>query len=184
MAEIHPAASCVSIPMGFHQQGHGENEGQRAWCEPFLRGVDCGMRFQKKKKRGSRDSGTIPSSPHSGRLPTALSGLGEQDWETDKCRTEAGSFSFDRIAFESKTGSSLGPRRWTPECVSGFFALQKRFLDNFISPNNDIQVRRYPSDLQPACAKSYSRQSQSIHPSWPKMSKDVSISRAILTAVS
>ena len=36
-----------------------------------------------------------------------MSGLCEQDWETDKCRTEADSSSFDRIAFESKTGSSL-----------------------------------------------------------------------------
>ena len=44
---------------------------------------------------------------NSGPLPTALSGLGEQDWETVSARTEAGSPSFDRIAFETKTGSSL-----------------------------------------------------------------------------
>ena len=44
---------------------------------------------------------------NSGRLPTPLSGLGEQDWETVSARTEAGSPSFDRIAFEAKTGSSL-----------------------------------------------------------------------------
>ena len=44
---------------------------------------------------------------NSGRLPTALSGLGEQDWETVSARTEADSPSLDRIAFETKTGSSL-----------------------------------------------------------------------------
>ena len=32
------------------------------------------------------------------------------------------------------------------------FTLQKRFLDNFISPNNDIQVRVYASDLYPTYA--------------------------------
>ena len=161
MVEIHPATSCVSIPRGFHQQGHGEDEGKRAWCEPFLRGVDCGMRLPEKKE--DQEIAVLSPRLHSGRLPTALSGLGEQDWETDKCRTEAGLSSFDRIAFETKTGSSLGPRRWTPGCVSGFFALQKRFLDNFIAPKNDIQVR-LPSGLQPTCANFYSRQSQSIHP--------------------
>ena len=49
---------------------------------------------------------------NSRRLPTALGGLGEQDWETTFTRTEAGSPSFDRIAFETKTGSSLAPGHW------------------------------------------------------------------------
>ncbi|KAM0797800.1 hypothetical protein BDR22DRAFT_891850 [Usnea florida] len=44
---------------------------------------------------------------NSARLPTALSGLGEEDWETVSARTEAASPSFDRIALEAKTGSSL-----------------------------------------------------------------------------
>ena len=116
---------------------------------------------------GNGSSGFKPGAkasdlPHSGRLPTALSSFGEQDWETDKCRTEAGSSSFDRIAFETKTGSSLGPRRWTPGCVSG---CRKYRSNGVISPNNDIQVRLYLSDLHPACANSYFRPSQSIHPS-------------------
>ncbi|KAM0798100.1 hypothetical protein BDR22DRAFT_823656 [Usnea florida] len=44
---------------------------------------------------------------NSARLPTALSGLGEEDWETVSARTEAAYPSFDRIALEAKTGSSL-----------------------------------------------------------------------------
>ena len=43
------------------------------------------------------------------------------------------------------------------------FTLQKRFLDNFIAPRNDIQVRLYLSDLHPTYTNSYSRQSLSIH---------------------
>ena len=64
------------------------------------------------------------------------------------------------------------------------FALQKRFLDNFIAPKNDIQVRLYFSDLYPTCANTYSRRSRSIHLYWPKTSKVVLTSRAPLTVVS
>ena len=48
---------------------------------------------------------------NSGRLPTASSGSGEQDWEAVSARTEAGSLSFDRTAFENKICSGLAPRR-------------------------------------------------------------------------
>ena len=51
---------------------------------------------------------------NSGHLPTASSGLGEQDWEAVSARTEAGSLSFDRTAFEIKIGSGLVAREWIP----------------------------------------------------------------------
>ena len=64
------------------------------------------------------------------------------------------------------------------------FTLQKRFLDNFISPQNDIQVRLYLSDLHPTCANSYSRRSRSIRHSLRRMSKDALTLPALLMAAS
>ena len=50
MVGIHPATSCVSIPMGFHQQGHGENKenelGANCSCEGWTAACDS----QKKKR--------------------------------------------------------------------------------------------------------------------------------------
>ena len=62
----------------------------------------------------------------SGRLPTASSGLGEKDWETVSARTEAGSLSFDRTAFETKTGSSLADTS-----DSGSLSLSKETVHSF-----------------------------------------------------
>ena len=42
-----------------------------------------------------------------GRLPTALRSLGEQDWETVSAETEAATHTFNGNAFDMKTGSSL-----------------------------------------------------------------------------
>ena len=62
----------------------------------------------------------------SGRLPIALSGLGEQDWETVSARTGAGSPSFDPIPFETKTGSSLADTS-----DSGSLSLSKETIHPF-----------------------------------------------------
>ena len=60
----------------------------------------------------------------------------------------------------SVTQGNLNEKNFT---FDELFALQKQFLDNFIAPQNDVQVRLYLSDLHPTCANSYSRQNQSIH---------------------
>ena len=74
----------------------------------------------------------------------------------------------------SVTQGDVGQKNFT---FDELFTLQKRFLDNFISPKNIIQVIFFPSDLHHACANLHPRPSLSTPPFWPKMFKAVSISR-------
>ena len=64
------------------------------------------------------------------------------------------------------------------------FTLQKKFLDNFVTPNNTYQVRSSASDLRSTSTNPHRRRSPSTPPFWLKMSKDVLILRAPLMAAS
>ena len=100
----------VLIPMDFHQQGHGAPHHHFCLAETLSDSMKPDANSQPNLGNGSSrfelNSKAIRPQ-NSARLPTALSGLGEEDWETVSARTEAASPSFDRIALEAKTGSSL-----------------------------------------------------------------------------
>lgn len=74
-----------------------------------------------------------------GRLPTALCSLGEQDWETVFAETEAATHAFNDIALNTKTGSSLADNS-----DSGTLSLSKE------TPYPFRGVKAYPVMQHPA----------------------------------
>ena len=88
---------CPTPPLLFGRNAIGSLEKSDRNLQPALGNISRPFELNAKAFRPQ----------NSGRLPTPLSGLGEQDWETVSARTEADSPSFDRIAFKTKTGSSL-----------------------------------------------------------------------------
>ena len=111
-------------------------------------------------------------------LPFALTGPGVDKQVNHNSRLVPRTLDVQASFNVSVTQGDVNVQNFT---FDELFTLQKRFLDNFIAPQNDIQVRLYLLDLHPTCANSYSRRSLSTRPSWPKMSKDVLILRAHLT---
>ena len=107
---------CPTPPLLFGRNAIGSLENNDGNVQPAL--SNGSRRFELNAK--------AIRPQNSGRLPTPLSGLGEQDWETLSARTEADSPSFDRIAFESKTGSSLADTS-----DSGSLSLSKETLHPF-----------------------------------------------------
>ena len=94
-----------------HKARLGLSPRTRCPTPPLLFGR-CAISAAEKSKPVSRPAlgrtvSRFDQLAETGRLPTPLRSLGEQDWETVSAETEAATHNFSGNAFDMKTGSSL-----------------------------------------------------------------------------